>query len=140
MAVGAALRIAQQVVGALGAATFHGILHHAINPRNIMIVPGQTTDGEWPLIKVLNFVGIAPEVSAADAGALGAAYFASPEQLATGELISARDLLAREDAFLPAHRRRRCGQSEHRERERRSGRGEAVDHANDRDRSGKPPA
>ena len=86
MAVGAALRIAQQVVGALGAATFHGILHHAINPRNIMIVPGQTTDGEWPLIKVLNFVGIAPDVSSADTGALGAAYFASPEQLSTGDV------------------------------------------------------
>ena len=86
IAVGAALRIAQQVVGALGAATFHGILHHAISPRNIMIVPGQTTDGEWPLIKVLNFVGIAPDVSAADAGPLGAAYFASPEQLATGDV------------------------------------------------------
>ena len=86
LAVGAALRIAQQVVGALGAATFHGILHHAINPRNVMIVPGQTTDGEWPLIKVLNFVGIAPEVSTTDAGSLGAAHFASPEQLQGGNV------------------------------------------------------
>ena len=86
LAVGAVLRIAQQVVGALGAATFHGILHHAINPKNIIIVPGQTTDGAWPLIKVLNFVGVAPEVTAADAGALSTAHFASPEQLETGNV------------------------------------------------------
>jgi serine/threonine protein kinase len=86
LAVGATLRIAQQVVGALGAATFHGILHHAINPKNIIIVPGQTTDGAWPLIKVLNFVGVAPEVTAADAGALSNAHFASPEQLENGNV------------------------------------------------------
>jgi hypothetical protein len=86
LAPGAALRIAQQVVGALGAATFHGILHHAINPRNIIIVPGRTTDGAWPLIKVLNFVGVAPEVTAADAGALSTAHFASPEQLENGNV------------------------------------------------------
>ena len=86
MAVGPVLRIAQQVVGALGAATFHGILHHALNPRNIMIVPGQTTDGAWPLIKVLNFVGVAPEVSAADVASVGAAQFASPEQLENGNV------------------------------------------------------
>jgi serine/threonine-protein kinase len=102
MPVGATLRIAQQVVGALGAATFHGILHHAINPRNVMIVPGQTSDGEWPLIKVLNFVGIAPDVSAAEAGALGAAHFASPEQLAGADVDFRSEIysLGRTLAFL----------------------------------------
>ena len=86
MPVAAALHVAQQVVGALGAATFHGILHHAINPRNLMIVPGQTTEREWPSIKVLNFVGVAPEISVTDTGALGAAHFASPEQHASGSV------------------------------------------------------
>src|SRR5438093_4517656 len=34
MPVGPVLRIASQVVSALGAAAFHGIVHHAINPGN----------------------------------------------------------------------------------------------------------
>ncbi|MDQ6912610.1 MAG: protein kinase, partial [Verrucomicrobiota bacterium] len=62
MPVGAVLRIAQQMVNASSVSTFHGIVHHAINPRNVMLVPGQTPDGEWPLIKVLNFVGVAPDL------------------------------------------------------------------------------
>ena len=48
LAVDAVLRIALQVVSALGAAAFYKIFHHAINPRNLMIVPGQTTEGKWP--------------------------------------------------------------------------------------------
>jgi eukaryotic-like serine/threonine-protein kinase len=76
MPVGTALRIASQVVGALSAATFHGLVHPAINPANVLLVPGQTPEGDWPLIKLLNFL----EVShiAADESAR---RFASPEQL-----------------------------------------------------------
>ncbi|MFL6530990.1 MAG: protein kinase domain-containing protein [Chthoniobacterales bacterium] len=87
MPIGPALRIASQVVKALGAATFHGIFHHALNPSNIIIVPGQTTEGEWPLIKVMNFVGVAPNYSrpaATDASASDKASFVAPEQLETG--------------------------------------------------------
>jgi serine/threonine protein kinase len=87
MPVGAALRIASQVVSALGAAALQRISHHAINPTNLVLVPGQTPDGEWPLVKVLHFVGVAPKFSGAD-GAV-AAYdkaspYASPEQLQHG--------------------------------------------------------
>jgi len=87
MPVGAALRIASQVVSALGAAALQRIVHHAINPTNLVLVPGQTPDGEWPLVKVLHFVGVAPKFSGAD-GAV-AAYdkaspYASPEQLQHG--------------------------------------------------------
>jgi len=81
------LRIASQVVGALGAATFHGIVHHAVHPGNIMLVPGQTAEGEWPLIKVLNFVGVAPALAASGTGEpepMNPADFASPEQLENG--------------------------------------------------------
>lgn len=86
MPLGAALRIALQVVNALGAATFHGILHHALNPRNLLLVPGQTPEGEWPLVKVLNFIGVAPTAapgtSTAATDQMG--KFSSPEQLLSG--------------------------------------------------------
>src|SRR2546428_3114474 len=55
MPVHAVLNIARQVVSALGAATFHLIVHRSIHPGNLLIVSGQTADGEWPLVKVLNF-------------------------------------------------------------------------------------
>ena len=58
MPVGPVLRIASQVMSALGAAAFHRINHHALNPGNLVLVPGQTAEGEWPLIKVLHFVGV----------------------------------------------------------------------------------
>src|SRR5664279_775041 len=57
MPASAVLRIASQVVSALGAASFHGITHYAVHPGNIMLVPGETTQGEWPLVKVLNLLG-----------------------------------------------------------------------------------
>ena len=87
MPVGPVLRIAAQVVSALGAAALHGIVHRAINPSNVMLVPGQTADGEWPLVKVLHFVGGAPKFLGADG--VAAAYdrslqYASPEQLEHG--------------------------------------------------------
>jgi hypothetical protein len=85
--VGAVLRIAQQVVNASSVATFHGIVHHAINPNNIMLVPGQTTEGEWPLIKLLNIVGVAPNFTPSenpDPESADPVNFASPEQLQTG--------------------------------------------------------
>jgi serine/threonine-protein kinase len=88
MPVGSALRIAAQVVNAIRAATFHGIFHPALNPSNIMIVPGQTAEGEWPLIKVLNFVGLPPKYSHAEASAASVTdrvNFVAPEQLESGE-------------------------------------------------------
>src|SRR5947207_862292 len=60
MPTGAVLRIAMQVIGAMGAASFHKISYHALNPANLILVPGQTPEGDWPLLKVLHFVGVAP--------------------------------------------------------------------------------
>ncbi|HEV2095431.1 MAG TPA: protein kinase [Chthoniobacterales bacterium] len=85
MQAAAALRVALQVLGALGAASFHKIVHHAINPQSVIIVPGQTTDGGWPLVKLLNLVGVAPS-AAAPAPAGGFDKFASPEQIARGRV------------------------------------------------------
>ena len=87
MPVGPVLRIAAQVVSALGAAAFHGIVHRAINPSNLALVPGQTAEGEWPLVKVLHFVGGAPKFPGADGVAAASdksSPYASPEQLQHG--------------------------------------------------------
>jgi hypothetical protein len=76
MPLGTALRIASQVVGALAAATFHGLVHPAINPANLLLVPGQTPEGDWPLIKLLNFLDVSQLATDQTAR-----RFASPEQL-----------------------------------------------------------
>ena len=87
MPTGAVLRIALQVIGAMGASSFHKISHHAINPGNLLLVPGQTPEGEWPLIKVLHFVGVAPTFAGADLAVASfdkTSHYASPEQLRNG--------------------------------------------------------
>jgi serine/threonine protein kinase len=87
MPVGAVLRIAAQVVSALGAAAFHRLSHQALNPGNIVLVPGQTAEGEWPLIKVLHFVGGTPMFPRTDAGVPAfdkSLHYASPEQIQHG--------------------------------------------------------
>jgi serine/threonine-protein kinase len=89
MPTGAVLRIALQVVGAMGASAFHRISHHAINPSNVMLVPGQTPEGDWPLVKVLHFVGVAPTFSSADISVASfdkTTHYASPEQLRDGKV------------------------------------------------------
>jgi serine/threonine-protein kinase len=87
MPVGPVLRIASQVVSALSAAAFHGIVHRAINPGNLVLVPGQTAQGEWPLVKVLHFVGGAPKISGSDLAVTAfdkSTPYASPEQRERG--------------------------------------------------------
>ncbi len=85
--LGAVLRVAIQVVGALGAANFHRVHHRAINPANIIFIPGQTAEGDWPAVKVLHWFGPSADVFAAegkDARTDAAVRFASPEQLRGG--------------------------------------------------------
>lgn len=91
MPTGAVLRIALQVVSAMAACAFHKISHHAINPRNLMLVPGQTPEGDWPLVKVLHFIGVAPTFTSAEAPVSTTvasfdktSHYASPEQLQHG--------------------------------------------------------
>jgi serine/threonine-protein kinase len=87
MPTGAVLRIALQVIGAMGAASFHKISHHAINPGNLILVPGQTPEGDWPLIKVLHFIGVAPTFVNGDMSVAAfdkSSHYASPEQLQGG--------------------------------------------------------
>jgi hypothetical protein len=55
MAADAALRVGEQVVSVLSSAGFHKLPYPPIQPSDIMLVPGQTAEGSWPLVKVTNF-------------------------------------------------------------------------------------
>src|SRR5438067_3580773 len=91
MAVDAALRVGLQVVRAIGAAAFFNLTHRAIQPSNLMIAPGQSADGGWPFVKLLNFglAGLELHSDSAEARELAPSIspqFASPEQRANGEI------------------------------------------------------
>ena len=55
MAADATLRVAEQIVSVLSSAGFHKLPYPSIRPSDIMLVPGQTAEGSWPLVKVTNF-------------------------------------------------------------------------------------
>jgi hypothetical protein len=55
MPADAALRIGEQIISVLSSAGFHKLPYPSIQPSDIMLVPGQTAEGSWPLIKVTNF-------------------------------------------------------------------------------------
>jgi serine/threonine protein kinase len=91
MPADAALRAGLQVVRAIGAAAFFNLTHRAIQPSNLMIVPGESPDGGWPFIKLLNFglAGLELHSDSAEARELAPSIspqFASPEQRANGEI------------------------------------------------------
>lgn len=85
----AVLRVMMQVVDALSVASSHGLHHRAIQPSNLMIVPGASPDGGWPFVKLLNF-GLAglrlygDDKTATELISPIAPQFASPEQLLGG--------------------------------------------------------
>src|SRR5207253_2565315 len=91
MPADAALRVGLQVVRAIGAAAFFNLTHRAIQPSNLMIVPGQSPDGGWPFVKVLNFglAGLELHSDSSEARELAPSIspqFASPEQLLNREI------------------------------------------------------
>ncbi|MGE5215005.1 MAG: serine/threonine protein kinase [Nitrospirota bacterium] len=55
MPADAALRVGEQVVSVLSSAGFHKLPYPPIQPSDVMLVPGQTAEGTWPLVKVINF-------------------------------------------------------------------------------------
>jgi serine/threonine protein kinase len=55
MPADAVLRAAEQIVSVLSTARFHKLAHCAIQPSNLIIVPGPTPEGTWPFVKLLNF-------------------------------------------------------------------------------------
>src|SRR5947208_1763904 len=64
----ATLRVAEQVVSVLSSASFHKLPYPPIEPAYIIVVPGQTPEGGWPLVKLTNF-GLAGLKSDAEGGA-----------------------------------------------------------------------
>src|SRR6476659_9401947 len=54
MPADAALRVGEQIVSVLSSAGFHKLPYPPIRPSDIMLVPGQTAEGTWPLVKVTN--------------------------------------------------------------------------------------
>ncbi|HEX4639707.1 MAG TPA: protein kinase [Chthoniobacterales bacterium] len=91
MPADAALRAGLQIVRALGAAAFFNLSHRALQPANLMIVPGQSPDGGWPFVKLLNFglAGLELHSDSAEARELAPSIspqFASPEQRANGQI------------------------------------------------------
>ena len=86
MRADAGLRVAEQIVSVLSSASFHKLPYPSIQPSDVMIVPGQTPEGTWPLIKLMNF-GLPParpdgESVPTEAAAATAEPSASSEQLA----------------------------------------------------------
>src|SRR4029077_3938865 len=85
----AVLRVAAQVGSALSAASFHRLTHRAIQPSNLLIVPGPTAEGGWPFVKLIDVSSAGPKLNSrpGDAPAIDssvARQFASPEQLQHG--------------------------------------------------------
>jgi hypothetical protein len=55
MPADATLRVAEQIVSVLSSAGFHKLPYPPIEPAYIFVVPGQTPEGGWPLVKLTNF-------------------------------------------------------------------------------------
>jgi hypothetical protein len=55
MPADAALRVGEQIVSVLSSAGFHKLPYPPIQSSDVMLVPGQTAEGTWPLVKVSNF-------------------------------------------------------------------------------------
>src|SRR5438477_7107913 len=55
MAADATLRVAEQIVSVLSSASFHKLPFPPVQPQDIIVVPGQTPEGGWPLVKLTNF-------------------------------------------------------------------------------------
>jgi serine/threonine protein kinase len=64
----ATLRVAEQVVSVLSSASFHKLPYPPVEPAYIFVVPGQTPEGGWPLVKLTNF-GLAGLTSDAESPA-----------------------------------------------------------------------
>jgi hypothetical protein len=47
--------VGEQIVSVLSSASFHKLPYPPIQASEIMLVPGQTAEGTWPLVKVTNF-------------------------------------------------------------------------------------
>src|SRR3954454_16829936 len=90
MPADAALRVGEQIVSVLSSASFHKIPYPAIRPSDVMLVPGQTAEGTWPLVKVTNF-GLPTLMSQPDSqlNEPGVPGKSASEQVVNGQQFSA---------------------------------------------------
>ena len=87
LAPAAVLHAALQVVAAMDAMAFHRIHHHALNPDNLIFLAGPMAAADWPAVRILHWLGVAPLFAESGDPRLDhAARFASPEQLYTGKV------------------------------------------------------
>src|SRR6266536_6469912 len=92
MPADATLRVAEQIVSVLSSAGFHKLPYPPIQSSDIIVVPGQTPEGSWPLVKLINFGlpaltsgrELKPEDSETREQPTSAEQSASPEKLAHG--------------------------------------------------------
>ena len=84
MPADAALRVGEQIVSVLSSAGFHKLPYPPIQPSDIVLVPGQTAEGTWPLVKVTNF-GL-PQLKARREHQLVESDV--PDQTASGEQVT----------------------------------------------------
>jgi len=85
MPADAVLGVALQVMSALAAVRFVALTYPAIGPSNLIIVSGQTAEGGWPSVKILNFGLAGLELATEDRQKDDLpSEFASPEQLQRG--------------------------------------------------------
>src|SRR3954452_5009656 len=90
MPADAALRVGEQIVSVLSSAAFHKIPYPAIRPSDVMLVPGQTAEGTWPLVKVTDF-GLPTLMSQPDSqlNESGVPGKSASEQVVNGQQFSA---------------------------------------------------
>jgi hypothetical protein len=55
MPADATLRVAEQIVSVFSSVSFHKLPYPPIDLSHIFLVPGQTPEGGWPLVKLTNF-------------------------------------------------------------------------------------
>jgi len=86
MPADAALRVGEQIVSVLSSAGFHKLPYPSIQPSDIILVPGQTAEGTWPLVKLTNFglPALRPLAEASLAEPAAAASSGSTEQIVKG--------------------------------------------------------
>lgn len=70
MPADATLRVAEQIVSVLSSVSFHKLPYPPVQPQDIIVVPGQTPEGGWPLVKVTNF-GLAGLEAGTESSPLG---------------------------------------------------------------------
>ena len=92
MPADATLRVAEQVVSVLSSANFHKLPYPPVEPAYVFVVPGQTPEGGWPLVKLTNF-GLAGLTSDAESSAAVEALLpggaTKPQEAASQQATSA---------------------------------------------------